>query len=338
VDCADSDCTGYGACLETICDDSMDDDGDGDVDCADIDCGTDAACDSCPDVDLMMTTGTTTGTTAGETNNRYPTTCGDGGGADVTHLFTAPADATYTIDTVGTTFDTVLYVLAVDCLGLELACDDDSGMGTSSSLTVDLAAGQSVIIVVDGYRASASGDYTLNISSATMSFGSPTTAGDLVITEVMQNPRTPDTSNEWFEITNTTGSTLNLNGCTISDLGIDSSDITDDVVVGPGEYFVIGRTADVGFTPDYDWSGRLSLANADDELIITCGGTEIDRVEWDGGTTFPDPDGASMNLDDGSIDATANDMGANWCEAPLYLTPYDGVNRATPGEANPSCP
>ncbi len=334
VDCADSDCDGYSACIESICDDSLDDDGDGDVDCADSDCFTDPACDTCPDADLGMTLGTTTGTTTGGTDRRAGS-CG-GGGEDRTLLFTAPAEGTYTISTAGSAFDTVLYVLDAGCDGLELACNDDSGGSSQSEVVVDLGAGQQVIIVVDGY--SGAGDYTLDISDAAMSFGAPGTAGDLVITEIMQNPRTPDTSNEWFEITNTTSSTLNLNGCNISDTGVDSSDITTDLLIAPGEYLVLGRTDDVGFRPNYTWSGRLSLANGDDELIITCGSTEIDRVEWDGGPTFPDPDGASMSLDDGATTATMNDTGSNWCEAPLYLAPYDGVDRATPGEANPTCP
>ena len=41
------------------------------------------------------------------------------------------------------------------------------------------------------------------------------------------------------------------------------------------------------------YGSSFSLANGDDELILENAMlTEIDRVEWDGGPTFPDPSGA----------------------------------------------
>ena len=53
IDCADSDCTSDAACdtggpTAEICDNGIDDDGDGDIDCADSDCSSDAACDTSP--------------------------------------------------------------------------------------------------------------------------------------------------------------------------------------------------------------------------------------------------------------------------------------------------
>jgi hypothetical protein len=75
--------------------------------------------------------------------------CGGAGAPDVEYLFTAPAAGTYTFDTQGSPLDTVLYVLDGECMGTELACNDD-GDGSQSALGVDLAAGQTVTVVVDG--------------------------------------------------------------------------------------------------------------------------------------------------------------------------------------------
>ncbi len=334
--CDDSDCNGYAACVESVCTGGGDEDGDGDVDCADADCLTDAACETCPAVSITGV-GTTTGTTTGETNNRIAF-CGGGTSPDRTHLFTAPATGTYTIDTVGSAYDTVLYVLDGDCDGLEIACNDDlSGSVSQSSVILDLAAGQSVVIVVDGYFGG-NGDYNLNIASAAMTFSAPATAGDLVITELIQNPSGTDAGREWFEVVNTTASTLNLNGCIFSDLSVDDFTVTGDLLIRPGEYAVFAESGTPGgFRPSYDFTNQMILSNADDEVILTCAGTEIDRVEYDGGPAFVTPNGATMSLSGSMTDHIENDRGANWCSSPLYITPYDGENRGTPGSMNPDC-
>jgi len=63
------------------------------------------------------------------------------------------------------------------------------------------------------------------------------------------------------------------------------------------------------------------------------GATMIDQVTYDDGLTFPDPNGASMNLDIGHYNYLDNDNGANWC---LGVTSYNG-DLGTPGSANVSC-
>ncbi|MCB9592776.1 MAG: lamin tail domain-containing protein [Sandaracinaceae bacterium] len=337
VDCADSDCAGWAACTETACGNSTDDDGDGDVDCADSDCLRRAPCDGCPDTDLGMAIGAAVGTadTTGGTSRRTGS-CG-GSGPDTTFLFTAPSTGTYTIDTTGTAHDTTLYVLAGGCLGPELACNDnDPAGGSTSSLSIALGAGETVVIVVDGF-AGAEGPITLNIATAAMTFGPPTAAGDLVINEIMQNPAGADANHEWFEVYNRTTSTLNLNGCRVFDDGANSFTISGDTLIHPGQYFLFGESM-ATITPDYVYSGT-DLTNMDDEIVIECGSPAvmIDRVAYDGGPMFPDPDGQTMSLDPSARDATMNDVGANWCPA-LLTRPYDGVNAGTPGRPNPSCP
>lgn len=76
----------------------------------------------------------------------------------------APADGGYTFSTVGSTFDTVLFVLDGDCQGEVLACNNDATFDTiQSEVYLELVEAQEVIIVVDGYDAFSSGTIELKI-------------------------------------------------------------------------------------------------------------------------------------------------------------------------------
>jgi hypothetical protein len=92
--------------------------------------------------------------------------CGGFGGTnapDASFLYTAPFAGSYTVDTAASSFDTVLYVRSNTCSGAELACNDDTGGTRQSRVTLSLAAGQRVVIVVDGYS-TASGSFNLHIN------------------------------------------------------------------------------------------------------------------------------------------------------------------------------
>ncbi len=157
----------------------------------------------------------------------------------------------------------------------------------------------------------------------------------VVINEIMQNPAAvSDSAGEWFEIINTSGSPVDLNGWTIADNDFDSHLITNGgpLLVPAGGYLVFGNNGDSatngGVTVDYVYSG-IAIANGSDELILfDTSAIEIDRVEWDNGVTFPDPNGASMALIDPVLD---NNDGTNWCEA---STPYGDGDFGTPGSLN----
>ncbi len=160
--------------------------------------------------------------------------------------------------------------------------------------------------------------------------------GDIIITEIMQNPTAvDDTVGEWFEVYNTTGAPIDLQDWTISDLGADSHTITTSVVVPANGYAVLGVNADSGtngsVTVDYEYSG-ITLSNSDDEIILTCGMNVIDQVNYDGGPNFPDPAGASMALSTTAMDSVANDNGANWGTSITEITA--GGDSGTPGSAN----
>ena len=345
IDCADSECAPYSPCIEdgAECTDTMDNDGDGDTDCADSDCARTAPCDTCPDSDLMGTTGSSvvTGTNAALSDHRAAGCTYGSGGADAAFTFTATMAGLYTFDTEGSDYDTVLYVLEGACDGLEIACDDDGGTGSLSTLTVELAATETVVVVVDGYDDTETGTYVLNIARAAATFADPSAAGDLVITEIMPNPRDTDTGREWFEIHNPGTSALSLSSCVIRD-GVGMHTVRANTIIRPGQYFVFAQSATPGgFTPSYSYGGAFTLNNTGMETVsIECGSgpTVIDTVVYDTSMGWRVVSEFSMSLDPGSTDATANDSVANWCVAPISGGPYDGDNAGTPGYENPSCP
>lgn len=117
---------------------------------------------TCADGDLGSAVGAAVamGTTLGAGDDFTPSCSGPGNDEDVQFQWTAPADGAFTFDTVGSDFDTVLMVL-VDCGGSELNCNDDTMM-LLSEVTVDLLAGQSVLVVIDGWQET--GNYVLNIN------------------------------------------------------------------------------------------------------------------------------------------------------------------------------
>ncbi|MFM6175821.1 MAG: IPT/TIG domain-containing protein, partial [Sphaerospermopsis kisseleviana] len=82
--------------------------------------------------------------------------------------WTAPASGTLTVDTVGSSFDTILAVYtgnAVNAL-TRLASDDDSGGSLTSRVSLNVAAGTTYMIAVDGFS-SATGTINLALSALT---------------------------------------------------------------------------------------------------------------------------------------------------------------------------
>ena len=159
--------------------------------------------------------------------------------------------------------------------------------------------------------------------------------GDIIINEIMKDPSAVDDSKgEWFEIYNTTGSSIDLNGCVISDIGTNTHTIATSTIILSNNYAILGIEDDIllngGVSIDYEYS-NFTLANADDEIILTCDSVEIDKVEYDDGPNFPDPTGKSMILADFNLD---NNIGHNWCES---SSTYGSGDKGTPGSANDSC-
>jgi hypothetical protein len=105
---------------------------------------------------------TVTGSTAAAPNSLEPP-CADFGASDVAYTFTAPSTANYMFDTIGSSFDTVLYAFDGTSCNL-LGCNDDS-IGLQSQLPLQLSAGQQIVLVLDGFTMGEAGPYTLTVSS-----------------------------------------------------------------------------------------------------------------------------------------------------------------------------
>ena len=174
---------------------------------------------------------------------------------------------------------------------------------------------------------------SVSVSAAAPLMASP---GEVIINEIMQNPAiVGDSEGEWFELYNLTTADIDIEGWTIKDDGTDSHVIANGgpLVIPPGGFLVLGNNEDIasngGVTVDYTYGGGWYLGNGEDEVVLVDGTLlEIDRVVYDDGATFPDPNGASMALKDISLD---NNVGANWCQA---STPYGLGDNGTPGVEN----
>jgi len=163
--------------------------------------------------------------------------------------------------------------------------------------------------------------------------------GDIIVTEVMNDPSGTETQREWFEVYNTTAAAIDINGLELADDGSDNFVITSamPLMVSAGGYFVLGRSADMmlngGVRVDYVYSG-FALSNASDELVIRAGALEVDRVAYDGGMTFPQVPGRAFALDPTTLDYASNDDGTSWCQATTMLS---GGDFGTPGAVNDPC-
>jgi hypothetical protein len=173
--------------------------------------------------------------------------------------------------------------------------------------------------------------------------GSPAwSSGDLLITEVMFDPATAtEAQGEWFEIANTSGRTVNLNGLIVTD-GEGLFQVDNDVMIAPDGLVVFANNGDSslngGLVVDFVY-GELQrdflLANATgDQIEIKDAGTVIVALNFaDPGFPLAQGEGRSMQL---SLEAVAsNDASAGrWCSS---ARPFGDGGLGTPGQPNDSC-
>jgi len=245
------------------------------------------------------------------------------------------------IDTYTTTLDftgggTSQYM--IDTGGNGVVGGDDPTSVASGTITITgVNEGVNFTVTFTGDPGNSSCDFTRNITSpACVGAVTCSNVGDIIITEIMQNPSAvADSAGEYFEIYNTTGAPIDMQGWIIKDETSASEMHTISSLVVPANgYVVLGLNSDSGTNGgvpvDYQYD-TVSLGNGTDGIIIECSGTTIDEVIWDNGATFPDPAGASMELSTTAMNATDNNDGANWGTA---TSAFGDGDLGTPGAAN----
>ena len=165
----------------------------------------------------------------------------------------------------------------------------------------------------------------------------------LVISEIMKDPdNVLDSAGEWFEVFNASDTYVDMEGWGIEDLGTNSHAVGRSVIVAPGEFAVICRSADDtangGFACTYE--GVFTLSNGADEIRLCSSspctsGNEVDRVEYDDGVLWPDPTGASMVFFGDSSDD--NNDGTNWAVAIEREDAYSNPGVDCGGAGEPDC-
>jgi hypothetical protein len=168
----------------------------------------------------------------------------------------------------------------------------------------------------------------------------PTSPGDLVISEIHKDPvEAGDLLGEWFEVLNPTGQTFNLQGLQIRDDDKDSFLVDSAVIVPPGGRVVFARSGNDnqngGVTGvDFAYGDFFVLGNGEDEVVLQNldNGATLDRVAY--GFDFPLGEGAALSLDPESENSIDNDDAKNWCEG---STVFGDGDLGSPGSANPDC-
>ena len=153
----------------------------------------------------------------------------------------------------------------------------------------------------------------------------------IVITEVMANPASvSDSYGEWFEVLNTTDSTIDMHGWSIKDLDGDEHQLTSGQATIPilsGEYLILAKngnqTQNGGVNVNYVYNG-YSLSNSEDEVILVdASGAIVDEVHYSNG--WPFSSGVSMEIHDPFND---NALIENWFSSTIS---YGDGDTGSPG-------
>ncbi|WP_375745369.1 hypothetical protein NR800_11520 [Corallococcus interemptor] len=109
--------------------------------------------------------------TCGLANDFTPTCSPYSTAPDIAYIWTAPWTANYTFTTQGSNFDTILEVRPYNDTAQSFGCNDDSNGTLQSTVTTHLSAGQSVLIIVDGFGSNCGGAQVNISSDVHMHFG-----------------------------------------------------------------------------------------------------------------------------------------------------------------------
>lgn len=162
-------------------------------------------------------------------------------------------------------------------------------------------------------------------------------AGDLVITEIMYNPKDggsiSDATHEFLEIYNASSSPLSLRGVTISNAVAYS--FTSGAYILSGEHIVVAQTAATFSGNGYQvfqWNSGTSLNNSGEPIVIkNASGVYIDSVNYANSSPWPSAangNGPSAELKNYASD---NNVGSSWGGS---VNGTVTVYAATPGALN----
>ena len=150
----------------------------------------------------------------------------------------------------------------------------------------------------------------------------------LILTEVMSAPNA-GADFEWLEIYNGSGEVMPIDGLEIMREGSDTTVFGSGIELQPGAYAVLARGTEPDIPSDYVYDG-LTLTDSQATLCLSCGGVEIDCIEY-GDTSR----GVAWSLDPVNLDPSDNDEMDAWCAASEEL---DNGDFGTPGRENSACP
>jgi PKD repeat protein len=181
----------------------------------------------------------------------------------------------------------------------------DGTLTTSHSLTVNNLTAETTyhyrVTSVDGSGNSGSStDYTFTTTSA----GSGGSNTAIVISEVFYDTPGTDADEEWIELYNGTGSSVDLSGYTIIDNNGTGSSYTfpSGTSMAAGSYLTLAQNA-TGFNAIYGYDADLYgsmpfLNNGGDALLLEdASGTLVDAVAWEGGASAGVPSGWGSSSD-----------------------------------------
>jgi hypothetical protein len=175
VDCADPACAFAPNCApqQEICNNGIDDNHDGKTDCADPTCFSNPLCvlkhQNCGTAMQIINSGAAsyTGDTTGFPSESKGTCGGDAG--EAVFYFTLSQPTKVHVDSVGTSFDSCVYVRKGACQGgKELGCDDDSAGNHAAKLDFVLLYPGTYYVFLDGFtvdpnQGANEGAYVLNV-------------------------------------------------------------------------------------------------------------------------------------------------------------------------------
>ncbi|WP_257457556.1 lamin tail domain-containing protein [Archangium lipolyticum] len=182
------------------------------------------------------------------------------------------------------------------------------------------------------------GDTCLSPGMGTLRPVSRPGPGELVITEVMSDPKAvADAQGEWVEVHALRD--VDLNGVLLSDESGGGTLLNDRqcLEVRGGTQVVFARSRESSTNGGVrsvlaTFSFGLSNSGGTHALRLSLNGTLLDEVTWTG-TSLP---GVSRQLDPTRKDAVRNDEAGSFCSTPGGVL-YNAVDRGTPGAENRPC-